>query len=1149
MEFVHLHTHSYYSLLDGLNSPEALLTRAAELGMGTLALTDHGVLYGAVEFYKAARKAGIKPILGCEVYVAQKSRFDRPSNEKSYHLVLLVEDDRGYQNLLQLVTKASLEGYYYKPRVDKELLRKYSDGLIATTACVMGEVPRALLEQGEEAAERMVREYLEIFGEGKFFLELQHHPELPNQEPTNRGLLRLARKLGLPVVATQDVHYLRPEDAPVQDTLLCIQTQSTLDDPKRLTMLGVDYSMTSPGQMWEWFRDVPEALENTLRIAERCSVELPLERTLFPHFPTPEGLSPGEYLRWLCYEGMRRRYGLVRDGDRWEHTGEVPPEALPKSPEEIGERLEYELGVIERMGFETYFLIVWDFVRFAKERRIMVGPGRGSAAGSLVAYVLEITDIDPLKYELMFERFLNPDRVEEPDIDVDFDDEHRDEVIEYVAGKYGRENVAQVITFGTMAAKAAVRDVGRAMGLSYEQVDAIAKLIPDRIGITLEEALKEPELKRRYEEDKAVRGLLEIAMKLEGVVRHASVHACAVVISQEPLTRYTPLQYAPRGEKVVITQYSADSLKDLGLLKMDLLGLRNLTVIRKCVDMARKRYGVELDIHHLPLDDPQTYELFGRGETTGVFQFESEGMKRYLRELRPRNFEDLIAMVALYRPGPMQFIEEYIARHHGERPVTYEHPIMERALKGTYGIMVYQEQLMQVSRDMAGFTGGEADTLRKAVAKKIPELMALLKEKFLEGATRNGVPKDTAERIWVGWEEFGRYAFNKSHAAAYAFVAYQTAYLKAHYPKEFMAANLTSVMDNSDRVTVFIEECRRMGIRVLPPDVNESDITFTVVEEGIRFGLGAVKNVGAPAVHAILEARRESPFQSLYDFCERVDLKALNRRMLESLISAGAMDGLGGHRAQLLKALDGAIARAQVLRQERQRGQISLFEAGPALPEDRLPEVPQWSRSEALAKEKEVLGFYVSGHPLDPYREELEAFATPFENLEGLSQGSEVRIGGMVAAVRTIQDRSGRPMAFVTLEGLDGSVEVVVFWEAYERYRDLLSDNRAVLVMGRLSGNESGRAKVRVEEVLPLEEARERLVRALCIDLRGASEERLEHLRASLERHRGGCSLLLRVRTKWGDVFVRSRSLKVSPSPELLAELRREVGREAVRLM
>lgn len=1143
MDFVHLHTHSYYSLLDGLNSPEALLSKASELGMGALALTDHGALYGAVEFYKAAKKAGIKPILGCEVYVAQEGRFDRPSNERPYHLILLAKNYEGYRNLVRLVTKANLEGFYHKPRVDKEILKEHSEGLIATTACIMGEVPRALLERGEDEAERVVREYLKIFGEENFFLEIQHHPELRGQDEVNAGLLALAKKLGLPLVATQDVHYLAPEDAPVQDTLLCVQTQSTLDDPKRLSMLGVDYSMTSPEQMWKWFKDVPEALENTLRIAQMCSLELPLGKVVFPQFPTPDGLSPGQYLRKLCYEGMRKRYGLAKRDGRWEPTGEVPLDALPKPPEEVAERLEYELDVIGRMGFETYFLIVWDFVRFARERGIMVGPGRGSAAGSLVSYVLEITDVDPLKYDLMFERFLNPERVEEPDIDVDFDDEHRDEVIEYVAEKYGRDKVAQVITFGTMAAKAAVRDVGRAMGLSYEQVDEIAKLIPDRMGITLEEALREPELKRRYEEEEEVRKLLETAMKLEGVVRHASVHACAVVISTGPLTDYTPLQYAPRGEKVVITQYPADSLRDLGLLKMDLLGLRNLTVIKKCAEMVRARYGDELDLHNLPLDDPETYELFGRGETTGVFQFESEGMKKYLRELKPESFEDLIAMVALYRPGPMQFIEEYISRRHGRKPVSYEHPLMERALRGTYGITVYQEQLMQISKDMAGFTGGEADTLRKAVAKKIPELMVQLKRKFVEGAVRRGVPEETAERIWGGWEEFGRYAFNKSHAAAYAFVAYQTAYLKAHYPKEFMAANLTSVMENSDRVTVLMEECRRMGIKVLPPDVNESDVSFTVVEEGIRFGLGAVKNVGAPAVRAILEARKKGPFKSIYDFCERVDLKALNRRTLESLILAGAMDGLGGHRAQLLKALDVAIARGQAVHQERRRGQISLFGASP--PEGKLPRAKPWSKMEELAKEKEVLGFYVSGHPLDPYREEIEAFATPLSKLEELPTGSEVRVGGMVAGTKTLQDRSGRPMAFVTLEGLDGTVEVTAFHEVYQKFGNLLEDNMAIMVVGRLSGN----SKVKAEEVFPLEEVRERMVKAICIDLRGASEEGLEALKSKLEGYRGKCPLLFLVRTKRGDVLVRSRSMKVEPSKELLAELRRQMGDEAVRLM
>jgi len=1160
-DFVHVHTHSYYSLLDGLASPEQLLNQAKKLGMKALALTDHGVMYGVVEFYKAAKKVGIKPLLGCEVYVALNSRHDRRPNvdQRQYHLVLIAENNTGYHNLIQLVTKASLEGYYYKPRVDHELLVQYSDGLIACSACVAGEIPRIIVERGRAKAAKMVQEYVAIFGEGNFYLELQHHPDIKDQEKVNRELVRISEQLGVPLVVSNDVHYLTPEDAAAQDALICIQTQKELDAQDRLSMINGDYSMIPPEQMMERFAEFPEALENTARIAERCSVELELGETIFPHFDTPAEKTPRSVLRELCEAGIEGRYGIVRSSEGWTRN-ESGREDLPKPVREIGERLDYELSVIERMGFETYFLIVWDFVKYAKEHRIVVGPGRGSAAGSLVSYVLEITDIDPMEYDLLFERFLNPDRLDEPDIDTDFDDEHRDQMIEYVTEKYGRENVAQVITFGTMAAKAAVKDVGRVMGIPYDRVDQVAQLIPSRPGVKLETVLREvPEFARLIEEDETARRIVELAMKLEGVVRHASVHACAVVMAKEPLTHYTPLQNAPRGNKVVISQYGAKSLKALGLLKMDFLGLRNLTVIRHCLELIRETEGAEPDIYPPPLDDKETFALFSRGDTTAVFQFESTGMKKYLMELKPSTFEDIIAMVALYRPGPMRFIDEFIARRHGRREVTYDHPLMESSLKNTYGIAVYQEQVMQMSRALAGFTGGEADTLRSAMAKKKEALMHEMGEKFLKGAEEHGVPRRTAEKIWSDWQAFGGYAFNKSHAASYAFVAYQTAYLKAHYPKEFMAANLTSAMDNNDRVAVLTEECRRMGIKVLSPDVNESQVAFAVVEDGIRFGLGAVKNVGAGAIQSIIEARKEKPFTSLFDFCERVDLKALNKRMIESLILAGTMDSLEGHRAQLLEAVDACIGRGQSIQSDRERGQTSLFdllspqseaETKATFPRSKLPEVEPWSRSKMLAQEKEMLGFYVSGHPLEQYEEELKAFASPSTELEKASGG--LFVGGIVTSIKTIVDKKGKQMAFVSLEDFQGTTEMVVFSEEYGKYQALLHVDATILVRGKRSGNgNGGGARFQAEEFVPLSEARKRYARAVNIALSSIETKKkdLGKLKKIAKRHEGPCRLLIHLRTaEHGSLVIRAKDLTVAPSGEMLAELRAVLGKEAVWL-
>lgn len=1164
--FVHLHTHSYYSLLDGLTSPERLVEQAKALGMSALALTDHGGMYGIVEFYQAAKKADIHPILGCEVYVAPRSRFDREPrvDQRPYHLVLLAENNTGYQNLIHLCTQASLEGFYYKPRVDRELLSQYAEGLIACSACVMGEIPRAITERDRACAAKVIREYVALFGEDHVYLELQHHPDIKEQARVNQELIHLSREMGVPLIATNDIHYIRPDDAVAQDILMCIQTQNTLDQEDRLSMLSGDYSMLSPDQIAELFAEAPEVMENTVRIAERCEVILNLGETIFPHFDTPEDLSPRAYLQALCEEGMVERYGLIRDSaagaseEGWKVKAGATPLDLPKSLQEIGQRLEYELSVIEQTGFETYLLIVWDFIQYAKEHRIVVGPGRGSATGSLVAYVLGITDIEPMRYDLLFERFLTPDRIEDPDIDTDFDDEHRDEVIEYVTQKYGRSNVAQVITFGTMAAKAAVRDVGRVMGMSYEEVDRVAKLIPVRPGVKLAEVLEgNVEFRQMYEQEDKVKQLVDMALKLEGVVRHASVHPCAVIMAKEPLTHYTPLQNAPRGDQVIITQYGADSLKALGLLKMDFLSLRNLTVIRRCVALVQEIHGIEVDIYHPPLDDPETYALFARGDTTAVFQFESPGMKKYLRELRPANFEDIMAMVALYRPGPMQFIDDFIARHHGRQEVRYDHPLMEDILKPTYGITVYQEEVMQVAQEMAGFTGSEADTLRKAISKKNAALMAEMGAKFREGAQHNGVPAKIADKIWTDWEEFGRYAFNKSHAAAYAFVAYQTAYLKAHYPKEFMAASLTSIMENSDRVAVLIEECRRMGIRILPPDVNESEVYFTVVEEGIRFGLGAVKNVGAGAIECIIRAReQDGPFMDLFDFCERVDLKMLNKRMIESLILAGSMDSLRGHRAQLMAMVDDAVARAQTIQLDRQRGQTSLFDLmgthpSPIMAHKRFPEVASWPRTKMLTKEKDMLGFYVSGHPLEEYTDDLRAFTSQVDRSTGLRDGMDVTVGGIITSVRSVVDRKGKPMAFVALEDFEGPIEAVVFSDVFEKFRAYLDVDNMVMIRGKLSANGGDMVKVRAEEFLPLASVREKYARAVHIALSAADLEKdtLHALRELVSQYEGPCRLLIHVDTPtYGHVLVRSKELTVSSCNDFLSKLREVVGAERVWL-
>jgi DNA polymerase-3 subunit alpha len=1047
-EFVHLHNHTEYSLLDGAARIKDLLHQAQAFGMPALAITDHGTMFGTIDFYKACHKAGIKPIIGCEVYVAPRTIHDRSRgiDDKLAHLVLLAENKRGYRNLLRLVSLSFTEGFYYKPRVDRETLARYGDGLIALSGCLAGEIPGAILAGDHARARQIAGEYRDLFGD-RFYLELQDHG-LPGQVEVNRGLVEIGRELNLPLVATNDVHYVRREQAEIQDILLCIQTGKTVNDAGRLRFEGDQFYFKSGAEMARLFGEVPGALENTGVIAARCALELDFESVHLPEYRVPPNYDADRYLQELCYRGVERRYRRVEP--------------------HVRERLDYELKIIAEMGYSSYFLIVWDFIRFARERGIQVGPGRGSAAGSLVAYALDITNIDPLAYGLLFERFLNPERVSLPDIDIDLCFERRGEVINYVFEKYGRECVAQIGTFGTMAARAAIRDVGRALGMPYAKVDRVAKLIPLEAGMTIEKALATPELGEVYRRDENVRQLVDKARALEGMPRHVSIHAAGVVIAKDELTTYVPLYRTSDG--VVATQFAKEAIEELGLLKMDLLGLRTLTVIGDTVELIRRHRGVQLDIDAIPLDDPATYELLGRGDTVGVFQLESSGMRSILRELRPEMFEDVIALVALYRPGPLGsgMVEDFIRRKHGDTEVRYLHPKLKPILRDTYGVILYQEQVMRIASDLAGFSLGEADLLRRAMGKKKPEIIAGLRQQFLDGAVANGVDEQTASQIFDLMAYFAGYGFNKSHSAAYALIAYQTAYLKANYLIEYMTALLTSVKDNAEKVGAYVEECRQLGLEVLPPDVNESSRDFTVVDgQRLRFGLAGVRNVGISAVNTIIEAReRGGPFRDLLDLCTRLDGRVINKRVLESLIRAGALASLGSRR-QLLAVLDEAIHLGIRLQKEKESGQVSFFAdwdeaaAGIAPEIFRLPEVPEFARHEVLAMEKEMLGLYVSGHPLQEYRERLRAVTTACAaEIPNLAPGQQVILGGLVVGVRTITTRKGDPMCFLTLEDLTARIEVVVFPRVYARFRHLLSPDTVILVNGTVNNNNGEGNKV-----------------------------------------------------------------------------------------
>jgi len=1055
--FTHLHVHSHYSLLDGLPKIDNLLKRAKELGMSSVALTDHGVLYGTIEFYKKAKEFNIKPIIGGEFYMAYESMDQRRPNidDERYHLILIAKDFKGYQNLVNITTKAWLEGFYYKPRIDEGLLKKHSEGLICLSACLQGKIPKLILADKIEEAEKLAQKYNILFGKDNFYLELQPHPNIPEQKKVNKALISISKKFGIPLVATNDVHYIKSKDAEAQDILMLINTSADPNDPERLTMKMDDFSFRSQEEMNKFFKDVPEAIENTQKIENKISLEFELGETKLPYFKVPNGKTPDEYIAELCKKGLKKRFQSMH--------------------KEVEKRLQYELSVIRQTGFTSYFLIVQDFVNWAKNNKIVVGPGRGSAAGSLVSYLLNITDVNPLEYNLLFERFLNPERIAGlPDIDLDFADTRRDEVINYVAKRYGKDKVARLITFGTMAARQVVRDVGRALDYKYGYCDRIAKMIP--FSSTLEETLlRVREFRQVYEDDPRARKMIDIGKKLEGVARHASTHACGVVISPVPLTSIIPLQHTSQNDQTIITQYEMHSIEGLGLLKMDFLGLRNLTIIEDTLKLIKKFHKIDIDISQLPLDDKETYKLLQKADSTGVFQLESEGMKRYLKELKPTKFEDIVAMIALFRPGPMELIPEYIRRKHKRNKIEYLHPKLKPILKDTYGVMIYQEQLMQVAQELASFSLGEADILRKAVGKKIRHLLLEQKEKFIKGIIKNKIRKETAEKIWNWILPFARYGFNKSHSVSYATIAYQTAYLKANFPIEFMAVLMNSEQKNIDRLKILLEEAKRMEIKVLPPDINESISKFTIINDHkIRFGLTAIKNVGYNVVEKIVEERKErGKFPSIEDFIDRMPNEVLNKKSIESLIKAGAFDKLED-RGKLLYNLDKILEFARESQKQKINGDGSLFSSyneplskgnkKAIVPGLTLKDSPSpLTEEEKIIWEKELLGVFVSAHPLENLKEKTkDVFSISDLSLDLVS--NRIKIAGVISAIQKIITRQGQTMLFLSMEDLTGRIEALVFPNTLEKNSLLFKENKVLKIGGRLS-DKDGTLKIICEEV------------------------------------------------------------------------------------
>lgn len=1078
MAFAHLHVHTEYSLLDGSNKIKEYVEKIKALGMTAGAITDHGVMYGVIDFYKAAREAGINPVLGCEVYVAPGSRLDREmvhGEDRYYHLVLLAENNTGYSNLMKIVSKGFVEGYYYKPRVDMEVLEKYHEGIIALSACLAGEVQRNLVRGMYEEAKEVAYRYERCFGKGNFFLELQDHG-IPEQKLVNQQLLRMSQETGIELVATNDVHYTNAEDAEPHDILLCLQTGKKLADEDRMRYEGGQYYVKSEEEMKSLFPYALQALENTQKIADRCHVEIEFGHTKVPHFEVPEGYDSWTYLNKLCHEGLDKRYGADA------------PKYLQK--------LDDELAVIKNMGYVDYFLIVWDFIHYAREHDIMVGPGRGSAAGSLVSYTTGITDIDPVRYNLIFERFLNPERVSMPDIDVDFCFERRQEVIDYVVEKYGKDCVTQIVTFGTLAARGVIRDVGRVMDLPYNFVDTIAKAIPNELGITIDKALMmNPELRGMYESDESVKKLIDMSRRLEGLPRHTSMHAAGVVISQKPMDEYVPLSRASDG--TITTQFTMTTIEELGLLKMDFLGLRTLTVIQNAVRLAEKSSGKKIDMNAIDYNDKKVLDSLGTGKTDGVFQLESAGMKNFMKELKPQSLEDVIAGISLYRPGPMDFIPAYIKGKDHPESITYDCPELEPILAPTYGCIVYQEQVMQIVRDLAGYTWGRSDLVRRAMSKKKGKVMEQERKNFVYGNPEENVPgciargidEKVANKIYDNMIDFAKYAFNKSHAAAYAVVAYQTAYLKYYYPVEFMAALMTSVLDNTSKVSEYIYTCRQMGIAILPPDINEGEGGFSVSGQAIRYGLSAIKSIGRPVIDAIVEERKiRGPFTTLKDFITRLSGREVNKRTIENFIKAGALDGLEGNRRQKMMIYGSLLDALNQEKKTTMAGQMTLFDIAPeedkAEYEIKLPDVEEYDKEVLLGFEKEVLGIYISGHPLEEYMERLKkntnAVTTDFVLDEEtgtlkVSDGTKVRIGGMITDKVIKYTKNNKAMAFITLEDLVGTVEIIIFPKDYERYAKYLENDAKVFVEGRVTAEEDRNGKLICEKIISFDEVKREL--------------------------------------------------------------------------
>lgn len=1139
MEFTHLHVHTEYSLLDGSSKIKEITSRAKELGMKSLAITDHGVMYGVIDFYKAAKEVGIKPILGCEVYVAPGSRFDKQPGESEsryYHLVLLAENNTGYKNLMKIVSRGFTEGFYYKPRVDYEVLEQFHEGIIALSACLAGEVQRYLARGMYEAGCEAAKRYEGIFGKGNFFLELQDHG-IPEQKYVNPQLIRMSQELGIDLVCTNDVHYTYAQDADAHDILLCIQTGKKVTDENRMRYDGGQYYLKSPEEMAELFPYVPQALENTCKIAERCNVEIEFGVTKVPHFEVPQGFDSWTYLNHLCNEGMKRRY--------------------PDADEEKKKRLEYELSVIHKMGYVDYFLIVWDYINYAKTHGIAVGPGRGSAAGSIVSYCLGITDIDPIKYSLIFERFLNPERVSMPDIDVDFCYERRQEVIDYVVEKYGKDCVVQIVTFGTMAARAVIKDVGRVLDLPYAMVDNIAKMVPREIGITIDKAIQEnPDLRNAYENDAQVHDLIDKSKRLEGLPRHASMHAAGVLISQKAVDEYVPV--ATGADGAVVAQFVMTTLEELGLLKMDFLGLRTLTVIQDAEKLARKK-NPEFSIDNINYEDKNVYDMISTGKCEGIFQLESAGMKNFMKELKPQSIEDLIAGISLYRPGPMDFIPQYIKGKNNPGDITYDCPMLEPILKPTYGCIVYQEQVMQIVRDLAGYSLGRSDLVRRAMSKKKTSVMEKERQNFIygnpeenvPGCISNGIDEKTANKIYDDMIDFAKYAFNKSHAACYAVVAYQTAYLKTYYPVEFMAALMTSVVDNTDKVAGYIYACRQMNIQILPPDVNTSDMEFSVEDNAIRFGLSAVKSLGRPTIKAIIDERNKSRFTSMQDFISRL-YTDLNKRTLENLIKSGAFDTFGNNRRQMMSVYARMLDNEAKQGKDAISGQMSLFdlvdESEKSQFEIKMPDVSEYTKEDILAFEKEVLGVYVSGHPLDEYaamwKKHISAMSTDFELDDETGEpkvkvDSKATIGGMIMAKSVKPTKTGQLMAYLTIEDLVGTVEVIVFPRTFSTYRNIIERTDKLFITGRVNANADENAKLICESVVPFEDVPRKLW------IRFASEE--EYLKKAADlaeelKYSDGKDSIIIYCTKENKRIALPQSRNIRITPDILASLRAQYG-------